>query len=158
MKPGNIQRVFDADRKEEFCEALAKCGVQVQACREVSVSQKTVKDHRHKDPAFEDAFREAMAAYRGLLHKEAHRRAVDGVEKKVFNRDQEIDKIRMYSDRLLELLLKRHDPAFHDHTVVDQKTEITATLSDDLSELSEEEQETLRKLLESRQSKLNGSG
>ena len=149
------RRLFDAGRKEEFCLELARCGIVAQAARLIGVDRRTVTEHRKNDTAFLQEMEDAMDEFRGLLHKEALRRAIKGVDQAIFHRDEQVGTLTKYSDRMLELLLKRHDHSFRDHVKVDSTTALSGSLeisalSKELDELTEEERTEFRKILESR--------
>lgn len=92
---------------------------------------------RAKDPDFDLAWQEALTAAAGRLHAEAWRRGYDGVNEPLTYLGQithEIDEetgekrpvtIKKYSDQLLTLLLKKHDPSFRDSLKIDQSTKLT---------------------------------
>lgn len=69
------------------------------------------------DPTFSALEEAALESYRDSLCREAHRRAVEGVDEPVIggkDKDRVVAVIRKYSDRLLELMLKRHIPEFRE--------------------------------------------
>lgn len=112
--------------REIYLEELASCGVMIQAADKAGVSTQTVRDHRKLDTDFDELVDVALQRYRQMLHGEAHRRAVDGVDEPVIggrNKDEVVCYVRRYSDRLLELMLKRHDPEFR----VEQKVTVSGT-------------------------------
>ena len=69
---------------------------------------------REDDPDFAAAWRMAALAGADLLEDEALRRAMEGVEKPVFYRGQQVGTVRVYNDRLLMWLLQRRQPAAQD--------------------------------------------
>ena len=75
-----------------------------------------------RDPKYKEAFLDIEEELRDRLHEEVRRRAMDGVKKPIMWRGQQCrDKngrkmwLREYSDRMLELLVKRHCPEFRDN-------------------------------------------
>jgi hypothetical protein len=113
-------------------------------------------EERGKDPDFDAAWAEALAEAADNLHAEAWRRAHDGVNKPLVWQG-EISKdasgkpitIKEYSDSLLAMLLKRHDPSFRDSLSVEQRTTIESgagTLAHALANLTDAEVAVLVKL------------
>jgi hypothetical protein len=125
---------------------------------------------RQKDPDFDAAWAEALGEAKDRLHSEAWRRGVDGVDKPLVwqgeitplrdpttgevVRDPETGRalpatVKEYSDTMLAMLLKRHDPGFRDSLTVDQRTTIAAdgaTLAQALAGLTDAEVGVLVKL------------
>lgn len=93
----------------------------MKSAKAAGVSYTGLLAKRRHDPALQEGMDEAMQAYRESLESEAHRRAVDGVEKPVFYKGSRCDDgdVKEYSDRLLELMLKRHIPEFREKLQVD---------------------------------------
>jgi hypothetical protein len=101
---------------------------------------------RGKDPDFDAMWLDALGEAKDRLHAEAWRRGVDGVDKPLVwqgeittRRDPltgEVERdadgrplpatVKEYSDTMLAMLLKRHDPGFRDSLTVDQRTTIAA--------------------------------
>jgi len=61
-------------------------------------------------PKFSEAWDEAEKLYIHILEEEAHRRAVDGVKKDVYFKGEVVGTEMVYSDGLLQTLLKANDP------------------------------------------------
>lgn len=104
---------------QAFLDAYARTGVIGRSAHEAGVSHQAIIDWRKKFPEFDVAVKSAYEAYKELLHAEIHRRAVTGVPKPVFYQGEEVGEITEYSDRMLELLAKRHMPEFRDRYQVD---------------------------------------
>ena len=116
---------------------------------------------RRKDPDFDAAWQEALAAAAGRAHAEAWRRGVDGINKPIVWQGEitkQLDPktgemvpvtVKEYSDTMLAMLLKRHDPGFRDSLSVDQRTTVAidgADMANALASLSEVELTVLMKL------------
>lgn len=99
-----------ADWQPVFLEAFAETGVVKSACRIAGVSRATVYRHREEDEAFAALWADAEADAGDVLEAEAVRRAVVGTERPVFQGGVEVGRIREFSDRMLELLLKARKP------------------------------------------------
>lgn len=142
---------FDAQRKTEFCELLAKSGRESEVCRKLSLNRATLRKHLTEDLDFRQMFEEAMLEYSDLLRNEAHRRGVEGTRKAVYYKGERIDKpgdVLEFSDRMLELLLKRHDPSFRDRSTVENLNANMDMGSLTLESLSPEQRQKLRELLQ----------
>lgn len=129
-------------RKELFLAELGRTGVFAQAARIASPHTKhgalnSFRAERERDPDFAAAWDEAIDVSTGIIEQEAIRRAVHGWDD---------GKVRKYSDRLMELILKRRDPAYQER----RKYEVAAKIDKpmDLRSLSAEKRELLEKLLD----------
>lgn len=99
-------------KRERFLEALAKTGNVTRAAKSAHTSTVTAYAARRLDPAFKAAWDEALdTAMDTVLEPEAIRRAVEGVERPVYQGGEKIGTIREYSDTLLIFLLKGGRPA-----------------------------------------------
>lgn len=127
--PGEpLPAVFKARRYNMFTEAitvekidnflcrLEQTGLLGQSAQEAGLAFITVKRLQRDDEDFAAYMEDAMNTYRESLEREAHRRAVDGWDEPVFSQKLgcEIGVIRKYDPRLLELMLKRHIPAYRE--------------------------------------------
>lgn len=151
---------FDAARKRSFLDILALSGRPATAARKVGVSERVVQRHRKEgddlyDSQFAEDYESSMQLYRELLAAEVHRRAVEGVEEPVFYQGRvAVDKegrpvgIVKFSDAMLALLIKRHDPSFRERQVIEQHNVNVNAALNDLEKLSPESRRKLREILE----------
>jgi len=109
---------FTDDRRVIFLDYLAQTNRWYDAANAAQVSYQCVRDTIKRDEHFEALCHIAEGEYRNKLHAEAQRRAVEGTEEPVFYEGQIVGHKLKYSDRLLEIMLKRHDPAFRDNLTV----------------------------------------
>lgn len=117
--------------EERFLTALAVTGIVKRACDLAGVSRSTVYAHRENDEAFAAAWRDAEEDSADLAELEAWRRGVEGVEKPVFYKGEEVATIREYSERMLEILLKARRPEkFRDNVKLEHGGSVVLTLSD----------------------------
>lgn len=120
----NAMVKFTPELQATFLDELRRTGRWAHSAEAVGVHYNTVYLHRKKDPAFEAECTAALEYFRDVLVEAAVTRAVDGIEETIYNKDGEITGTRIkYSDRLLELLLKRHDPKFRDSHQIDVKVD-----------------------------------
>lgn len=133
------------ERKEIFLAELGRTGVFAHAARTASPDSlhgalTSFREERERDPEFAAAWDEAVDHSTGMIEREAIRRAVEGWHD---------GKVQKYSDRLMELILKRRDPEYREHRKyeVDAKTEVTGKKKLDLRSLSPHKLELLRQLV-----------
>lgn len=101
--------------RDAFLTELALRGNVSDAAAAAGIARRTAYEWRDTDAAFADAWTEALETAIDAMEREAHRRAVEGVEKPLIGRvgkDQDgiITYVRDYSDSLMTLLLKAHRP------------------------------------------------
>lgn len=115
------RRPFGQERRAAFLECLARTGSQAKACVAGECSMETVRVTRKSDPEFAAAWNEAMEQYRGVIETEIHRRAIEGVEKPIYQQGVRVDQhdVREYSDQLLSLHARRHIPDYREKIQVD---------------------------------------
>lgn len=104
-------------RKSLFLAEFRKCGNVTQAAHAAEIDRKQHYAWLDKDKKYFKAFTDAEGEAADLLEKEAHRRAVLGVDEPVFYLGKEVvDKVgnpvrvKKYSDPLLVQLLKANRP------------------------------------------------
>lgn len=121
------------DLKAKFLEFYALTGLKIQSAIDAGTTCRTVNNYIHKDPEFATQVQEAYQKFVESLEQVAVSRAKGG------------------SDRLLELLLKRHIPEYRDKYSVDQTTThkggVTVTHDLDVKQMSPAQREALRTLL-----------
>jgi len=104
-----------------FLSVIAETGRIMDACKSAGITWAEMDLARKQNRKLSDAFDEAMEIYKDTLRAEVHRRGVKGVERPIYYKGQRIDQGESieYSDRLLELLVKRHCPEFREKVSVD---------------------------------------
>ena len=130
------QRKMTVADKERFLEELRK-GRTVRLAAEAAHHPPTsFYWHRKNDPEFAAAVEEAIAIGTDVIEDEAFRRGVEGVVKKVYGKvapgiDGVIGEEIVYSDRMLEVMLKGRRPEYRDNPKVqiDNKT-LNVTIED----------------------------
>jgi hypothetical protein len=110
---------FDEAAKERYLRVFADTGRRYQAAAAAGISGETARLHRKTDKAFDEACKEAFGAFQDKLEQEIYRRAVDGVDEPVFQKGQLVGKKRVYSDGLMQMLVKRFIPEYRDKQQVD---------------------------------------
>lgn len=113
--PDEIRKVKD----DLFFDALAKSG-RISFAADVSgLDRSHVYKRRDKDPEFEARWVAALETYGDVLEAEAHRRAVEGVDKGVWYLGAQVGVEKQYSDSLLALMLKAKRREYRDNSKVE---------------------------------------
>jgi len=151
-QPTDDQLALVRTQQRAFLEAYAELGHWAPALREAQLPWRTVRNWIDSDPSFAEEVEFAKARYVGVLCRAAHQRAVEGWDVPMIGgqfRDEIVAHERKYSDRLLEVMLKRHDPAFRENVKIDQTVSGSVRHEHklDLSSLSEAELLHVRALL-----------
>lgn len=124
-KPIKKKRVYRtpaqaAADQERYLEVVAKTGVLLRSVEAVEgLSWSTVQHWRRVDQEFEERLQNARTRFGERLEQEAIRRGALGVDKPVFWKGRQVATVKRYSDRLLELLLKKTNPEFRDKITAD---------------------------------------
>lgn len=136
----------DPKYRQNIIANLSKGWTITKAIREAGVSYPSFKNWRRQSAEFEEQVQIALQAGVDVLEDEARRRAVDGVKRPVYAGGNLVGEIVEYSDSLLAFLLrsKRYNEinvnARHSGTV-------NHVHSIDMSKLSDEELQTLERIL-----------
>lgn len=96
--------------REKFLTLLRVNGNVSESAAGIKVSRTALYEERKDDKTFAAAWDEAVEEAVDKLEGEAWRRAVEGWEEPVFYEGEECGRVKKYSDRMLELLLKGHRP------------------------------------------------
>lgn len=107
---------WTGERQRTFLETLGRTGNVRDACRAVRMSNVSAYRLRKIDPAFGEAWDQALKRAATSLEAVAFARAVDGVEEAVIRNGEEVYRKRRYSDSMLRLLLQASDPARYGRT------------------------------------------
>ena len=108
--PRTAKRTPEKDWKPAFLKELCQCGNVSLSANKAKVGRRTVYQARESDPAFAEAWEEAIEISTEYLEGEARRRAYNGVLEPVFHIGKKVGTVRKYSDTLLIFLLKAHKP------------------------------------------------
>lgn len=102
---------FLKDRKKNrFLNFYVVYGTIGKAAEKLEIDRSTHYVWLSNDDRYAAAFAKARKMAADLLEEEAWRRAVDGYERPVFHKGEEVGSVRHYSDALLTLLLKGAKP------------------------------------------------
>lgn len=121
-------RTLTTAEKKRFLKSLRETGGNVRrACQLIGLTRGAVYDHRKRDPDFAEEFEDTIEAAIDDMEQEARRRAMEGVEKPVYQNGTLVGHIQQYSDTLMIFLLKAYRPdKFRDR--MDMTTSLTGTL------------------------------
>lgn len=100
----NAQEMHDA--KIAFLDAFAQSGIKLVGARAANIDVSTVNRWMEHDELFAIEFNQAKRDACDRLEAEAHRRAVLGVQKAIYNRGRVVGMVTEYSDTLLIFLMK----------------------------------------------------
>jgi len=103
-------RTRASDWTPKFLAELARRGIVKDACRAAGIDRKTAYRRKTDDSAFAEAWKDALDESADVMEREAFRRAVEGVDRPVFQGGEKIGVVREYSDSLLTLMLKANRP------------------------------------------------
>jgi len=120
----NIKRKwvkFTDEMKMQYIHLLAKYGNKSKAAMALGISPSTTRKAKRDDEEFSEAVDVAMEIYRDTLEETITDRAVHGWDEPVFSQrlGTQIGTIKRFDNRLLELLAKRHIPAFREKQQLD---------------------------------------
>ncbi len=90
-----------------FLAVLARLGNATAAAKAAGATPQAFYRLRKLEPAFSRAWDQARTAALDVLRLEAFRRAVEGWERPIYQRGELVGTERIYSDRLLEVLLQQ---------------------------------------------------
>jgi hypothetical protein len=107
------------DQKQNFLTLYRKTGLLNVSAKGAATCTTTILATRKADPDFDAAVNEALQDFREILEKEAFRRAVEGCPEDIIQKGECVGTRVVYSDRILELMLKRHIPAYRERQTVD---------------------------------------
>jgi hypothetical protein len=105
-----VRTVEKGDWKAVFLKALAKSGVVTTACRKAKIGRTTAYKVRDEDIDLAAAWDDALDQAADVMEEEAHRRAVEGVLKPIYQGGKKVGSVREYSDTLLIFQLKAARP------------------------------------------------
>lgn len=150
------------ETKQRFLFALAELGNEADAAAVAGCSASGIRRHADPeqacfDPEFAEAWANAREEFVASLHRAAVKRATEGWEEPIIGgefRDEVVAHKPMYSDRLLEVLLKRYDPQYRDRVSIDHTKTVTHQHRLDLSALSPAQRKLARQLLDAQEAKV----
>lgn len=105
-----------------FLDAYMDCGHKAKAALVAGLSYSSILKAEKADPEFAEEVKQAHELFAAKLSDAAYKAAVEGWKRPIFDaKGNQVGTEWKFSERILELLLKRHDPNFRDKVEVDQK-------------------------------------
>lgn len=106
---------------EKVLKALRRGLTPWEAAEAAGCARSTIFDWKRDDKAFAAAWEEAIEEGTDHVEAEAHRRAIDGVKRPVYQGGELVGHVQEYSDTLMTLILKGRRPHMynkerHEHT------------------------------------------
>jgi len=99
------------DQRDDCIKEYARTGLWIHSCHRAGASQKAFNELRKVDPVFSFQVQEAKRLYNESLEGEAHRRAMEGeVEQRFDKQGNVVSERKVYSDRMLEVLMRGNMP------------------------------------------------
>jgi len=150
------------DTKQRFLFALSEVGNESEAALIAGCSASGIRRHADPeapcfDPEFAEAWANARESFIASLHRAAVKRATDGWLEPIIGgefRDQIVAHKPMFSDRLLEVLLKRYDHNYRERVDINHNKNVVHTHKLDLSTLNPETRKLARAILEAQDAKI----
>lgn len=109
-----VYNPFTENLHDDYLETLEETGLYQAAADSVGANVLECLKYRKTNPEFAERCGVALKRYQKIIIQEAHRRAVKGWEEPVVggrNRDTVVTHVTKYSDRLMEMFLKRNADA-----------------------------------------------
>lgn len=97
-------------QKEQFILELRASGLEAKSANTAGATMAQLRREYEDDPAFQEEAEDAIALRADDYEAEAVRRAVDGVDKPVFYKGEEVGTSKEYSDSLLSKILTARIP------------------------------------------------
>jgi hypothetical protein len=102
------------DRYLTFLRELCNCGIISESCRRAGMHRNSITVARRNHPEFDEICKVALEVHNAVIQDEIRRRAIDGVDKPVYQQGKCVGYVREYSDSLLLALAKSRMPEFRD--------------------------------------------
>ena len=103
---------FTEPRKKKLIELVSAHGNKTRACAEIGISTTTLARHMERDPYYREMVEAAHMQFLGRLEDAAFERAVTGTKKDIYFQGQVVGEETVYSDKLLETLLKANSSKY----------------------------------------------
>lgn len=122
-----------------FYLLLKYAGNVTRACELSKISREAVYARRNANPEFEARFQEVKAQAIEVMEDEATRRAFEGVEEGIYFQGSKIDLKTVYSDGLIQFLLRANKPEKYKDRLSTENTNVNAnfTMTDDEQVMSQ---------------------
>jgi hypothetical protein len=130
----------EAWSRERFLEAFEETLMVSEACRKLGIHRSTAYAERQRNEEFAVAWHDVEERVTERLEAEAYRRAHDGVVKPVVSAGKHVTDERVFSDSLLQFLLKGRRPErYRERMDVQHGGSVEQHVRVDLSKLTDEQ-------------------
>lgn len=121
-----------AESLQKFLDIYRECGHKANAAVAAGLSYESVRRQERVDPAFKSLVEQAHGLFvHEVLESAAIEQGVTGISEPIIggpNRDVIVGYKRVVQPRILELLLKRHDPEYREKQQLDVNHNVGVTL------------------------------
>lgn len=107
------------DVEKEFLDYFQDTGRVADSATHVGMTANGILLHRKAHPEFEERYQAAYSVFRDTINKEVYNRAVFGTPRPIFYKGEVVGRISECSDRMLEMLAKRHMPEYREKQQLD---------------------------------------
>jgi hypothetical protein len=107
--------------KAQYVELVRSTGLLCMSAAQLGLSFRTIDKHRRMDPEFAEDIKEAVAQYADEFEGKVLRVADPdrGWDEPVYQKGECVGYVRRFSERMMELVLKRHKPEYRDKLSID---------------------------------------
>ena len=114
--PNDISKAYTVKKLESFLKAYSECGNMSKAAEKTGICRRTVNNYMDSSPEFAERVEDAKITYLGHLEEALNERTIgEGTVRRTVGPDGQTTMTYTQSDKLLELALKRRDPAYRDN-------------------------------------------
>lgn len=148
---GRVWPQFTPELWEPYLRALEEYGAYILAADIVGCTERDIRKVRRAEADFAVLCEDALERHRQSFVQSARKRAVDGVRRPIIggrNRDEVVAHEVVFSDGLMSMFLKRHDPEFRDSRKIELTGQVDLHQEMDFSKMSARARSKLRELLE----------
>lgn len=117
QKGGDV--MFTQELKDEYVRLLAETGALNKCALAINLTLSTVRTHRKQDKDFGKACEDALDVFRDKIDLAVYHRGVEGWMEAVWFQGLIVGYVRKYSDSMLAMFAKRHNPAYREKFEID---------------------------------------
>ena len=117
---------------DNFLKYLTQNGNVSKSAKKANIDRSYIYQLRKDDIEFSKKMIDARSIAFDLLEEEALKRALEGVNQKVYYKGEVVDSVKVYSDKLLLALLKANNPEKYAENIINRNPDIANLLSKSL--------------------------
>lgn len=107
------------DLEAEFLNYFQDTGRVADSATHIGMTANGVLLHRKAHPEFEERYQAAYSVFKDKINREVYNRAVFGTPRPIFYKGEVVGRVAECSDRMLEMLAKRHMPEYREKQQLD---------------------------------------